>query len=100
VDLEVKWENKTPLKGAVIASSCDGDTIDLLLAHGAHIDLGSHTILHSAAIGATTVRGIHILFHLLETDCVRALVNTAARGVTPLFMAVFAGNAAAMHALL
>ncbi|KAF9776675.1 hypothetical protein IL306_005117 [Fusarium sp. DS 682] len=99
-DLEVKWENKTPLEGAVTASSCDGDTIDLLLARGARIDLGSHTILHSAAMGATTVRGIHVLFHLLETDRVRALVNTAASGVTPLFMAVFAGNAAAVHALL
>ncbi|KAF4332071.1 serine threonine kinase [Fusarium beomiforme] len=99
-ELEMQWLHKTPLEAAVTASSCDGDTIDLLLARGARTDLGSHNILHCAAMGAAMVRGIHVLFHLLENERVRALVNTAVGGLTPLVVAVFASNAAAVHALL
>ncbi|KAF5701479.1 serine threonine kinase [Fusarium mundagurra] len=99
-ELEVQWRDKTPLEAAVMVSSCDGDTIDLLLARGARIDLGSYNILQCAAMGAAMVRGLHVLFHLLENERIRALVNTVVGGLTPLVIAIGAGNVAAVHALL
>ncbi|KAJ5150824.1 serine/threonine protein kinase [Penicillium canariense] len=98
--LDIRWDDKDPLEAAVTASNCDGDTIDLLLERGAAVELRGHTILHRAAMGRATVRGVHVLFHLLEHERVRALVNTCVEGVTALGMAVYAGNVSGVHALL
>jgi hypothetical protein len=34
-------------------------------------------------MGQSPVRGMHVLFHLLEHERVRALINTAVGGLTP-----------------
>ncbi|KAL1862515.1 hypothetical protein VTK73DRAFT_6759 [Phialemonium thermophilum] len=114
-DVTSVWEGKTPLEAAVSMPNGDEQVIDLLLARGAPVEFpGPYTILHRAASSRCRVNGMHVMYHLLEHDTLRALVNVgnadgeAAENTagsdgaepTALCMACFAGNAEAVHALL
>lgn len=109
-DIDVTWEDKTPLEAAISLPACDAETIDLLIARGARLvssDGTGSSILHRASYSLSRVDGAHVMSHLLSHPRVRALVDVACSekdsggpAVSPLYMACFAGNAAAAHALL
>lgn len=98
--LNIRWDDKDPLEAAVATSTCQGEIIDLLIERGAQVEWEEYTILHRAAMGQATVRGVYVLFHLLEHERLRAIVNLSVQGLTALSMAVYAGNVEGVHALL
>lgn len=105
-DLDATLDDRTPLEAAVSLPECDGDTIDLMITHGASLSLGGFSIVHRAASLRSQINGMHVLFHLLQHERVRAFVNTPcvpAPGLPellPLYIACYAGIPGAVHALL
>lgn len=105
-DIDAEWEGRTPLEIAISLPNCDPEVIDLLITFRASLRWGALSILHRAACTRSQVNGIHVVFHLLEHDDVRAMVNSLDQplpgqpGVSPLYMACYTGNLGAVHALI
>ncbi len=105
-DIDAQWSGRTALQLVVCLPESGGEVIDLLIRRGASLFPDGTSILHVAAGKRAYVNGIHVMYHLLEHERVRKLLNfdylpsSDGQQFRPLHVACLAGNLEAVQALL